>query len=128
MHISVESKIGSSDARSDALMRQGTSTCTASVSAHRIFATIHTGRTSARYFALKTRSLGSSKLEVRKSQSSKRQAKDPSKYGSMDDMRAHLEQQRKGFGGLAGLLNWLSNSAFGSRLCSTISDVPVATS
>ena len=46
--------------------------------------------------------------------SSKRQAKDPRRYGSMDDMRAHLQQQTTGSGGLAGLLNWLSNSAFGA--------------
>lgn len=32
----------------------------------------------------------------------------------MDDMRAHLQQQTTGSAGLAGLLNWLSNSAFGA--------------
>lgn len=46
--------------------------------------------------------------------SSKRQAKDPRRHGSMDDMRTHLHQQTTGSGGLAGLLNWLSNSAFGA--------------
>ena len=46
--------------------------------------------------------------------SSKREAKDPRKYGSMDDMRAHLEQTTTGSGGLSGFLNWWSNSAFGA--------------
>ncbi|DBA96723.1 TPA: hypothetical protein ACH3X1_015565 [Trebouxia sp. C0004] len=48
------------------------------------------------------------------SASSKRQAKDPSKYGSMDNMRTHLEQQSQGNGGFAGFLNWLGSNAFGA--------------
>lgn len=117
MHLGLDSRCGAFEAKSDASVRQGSTICEAIFVCHKIYMPIHTGDASALYLALRKRIPCSCKLEARKAQSSKRQAKDPNKYGSMDDMRAHLQQQRKGSGGLAGFLNWLSNSAFGSRLC-----------
>lgn len=46
--------------------------------------------------------------------STKRQAKDPSRFKSMDEVRAHLERRSQGPGGFAGLLTWLGSTAFGS--------------
>jgi len=42
-----------------------------------------------------------------------REAKDPARFSSMDEARAYLMQSNSG-GPIAGVLNWLSNAAFGA--------------
>lgn len=44
-----------------------------------------------------------------------REQKDPAKFASMDEAREYLTQKSSGKGGpISGLLNWLSNAAFGA--------------
>lgn len=48
--------------------------------------------------------------------SSKREPKDPSQFGSYDDLRNHLQGEGKsGSGGFGGVLSRLGNEAFGNQ-------------
>jgi hypothetical protein len=45
--------------------------------------------------------------------SAAREQKDPAQFASMDEARAYLRRQAGSGGPISGLLNWLSESAFG---------------
>jgi hypothetical protein len=45
--------------------------------------------------------------------SSTREQKDPARFASMEEARKYLHSEAEGSGPISGLLNWLSNSAFG---------------
>lgn len=44
-----------------------------------------------------------------------REKKDPSSFKDMDEAREYLHAQAGWTGPVAGLLNWLSNAAFGAQ-------------
>ncbi|KAK9810529.1 hypothetical protein WJX72_012238 [[Myrmecia] bisecta] len=48
--------------------------------------------------------------------SAKRQPKDPSKYSSIEDLRAELQNKQGLAAGLSGFLNWLGDAAFGRTI------------